>query len=304
MKRLLMVTIIVGLFGMIPRASAQESYSVNLSPIAVATRHLEEGWFKGPCGVGFDRKTQEMWVADTGNSLLGVFTPDGVPLYATNAGGTILEPVKVIVDADGSLWVLDNNRARIARLDWRGKPLPSPVLVGLPDKPSIGTIALDSQGWLYVGENTQGTIHVYDRQLKPKFEFGSRGDEDEQFIAITGIAVGVEVIAVVDAIGRPVQLFNRRGEFIMSWGEHDMHQTGFSLPQAVAIDSKQRIIVVDELRHDLKVYDLTGNFLGRFGGLGNGPGALAYPIDIAVDGSDHLYVAEKSNNRVQVFAFD
>ena len=49
------------------------------------------------------------------------------------------------------------------------------------------------------------------------------------------------------------------------------------------------------------VAELTRAGLDRFGGLGSRPGQVAFPTDVAIDAADRIYVAEKGNNRVQVF---
>lgn len=280
-----------------------DSYIV-LRPWATATRHLEEGYLHAPTGVCFDEAADELWIADTQSSLLGVFTPDGTPIFATNGGGTLVQPESVTIGPNGELWVLDNDRSRIARLDYRGNPLPSPVLAGLPEEPVLGAIAFDEQGNLYVGENGEGRIHVFDATLEPWFRFGSHGYEEEQFAAITDITVSGDRIAVLDAIGRPVQIFNRRGELEMTFGDHAIGVANFSLPQGVVFDSTGRVIVVDALRHEIKFFDNRGRFLGRFGGYGSGPGQVKTPIDVAIDSQDRLYVVEKGNGRVQVFQIE
>jgi tripartite motif-containing protein 71 len=100
---------------------------------------------------------------------------------------------------------------------------------------------------------------------------------------------------------RPVQVFDHRGHFLRGWGRHDLGAENFSLPEAVAVDSKGHVVVVDALRHEIKFFDALGRFLDRFGGIGPRPGQVAYPADLAIDGQDRLYVVEKGNSRVQVF---
>ena len=45
----------------------------------------------------------------------------------------------------------------------------------------------------------------------------------------------------------------------------------------------------------------TGEWLLSWGEPGNGPGQLNTPHSIAVDGQDHVYVADRGNRRIQVF---
>ncbi len=272
-----------------------------LRPLAAATRHLEEGFLNRPSGVACDPASGEIWVADTGNHLLGAFTPEGTPVFTTRAGGAVREPVRVTVAPDGGLWVLDIDRTRIVRLDRRGNPLPSPSLPGLPAEPVFGALAFDGDGNLWVGENGEGWIHVFDRALAPRFRFGSRGGGEEQFLGIVDIAIAGDRVVVLDAVGVAVQVYNLRGELQRAWGEHALGVENFSLPQGAAI-AGERIVVVDALRHEIKFFDPEGRFLARFGGYGSRPGQVRGPVDVAVDGAGRLYVADKGNGRVQVFA--
>ena len=75
----------------------------------------------------------------------------------------------------------------------------------------------------------------------------------------------------------------------------------FSLPAGVTLDAEGRIIVLDSIRQEIKVFDADGRFLDRFGGGGAGPGSVYFPEDVASDGRGRLYVAERANRRVQVF---
>ena len=80
-----------------------------------------------------------------------------------------------------------------------------------------------------------------------------------------------------------------------------MGAENFSLPSGLAVDSKGHILVSDELRHQVKIFNTDGKFLGQFGGLGDGPGQLAFPTDLAVDDRDRIYVVERQTARIQVF---
>ena len=42
---------------------------------------------------------------------------------------------------------------------------------------------------------------------------------------------------------------------------------------------------------------------GDFGDFGAGDGQFSYPNDIAIDASGRLYIADRENNRVQVWSY-
>lgn len=272
-----------------------------LRPVALFAQHLYEGDFAEPRGIAVDRARGEVWVADTRNSLLGVFTAEGVPLYTTARTPRINQPARLAVAPDGKVLVLDSDRSRIKVLDYRGEYVADLELPGLREKPVFGALCFDAAGNLHVADNATAQVLVYDAERKLRLRFGERGGEEGQFLSINGIFADERYIYVVDARGLAVQLFDRNGRFVRGWGRHDMGVANVSLPQGVAVDAKGRVIVVDALRHEIKFYDQEGTFLDRFGGLGSGVGEISYPSDVAVDAQDRVYVVEKGNDRVTVF---
>jgi sugar lactone lactonase YvrE len=286
--------------------SATEAPAPSLSspfyirPIALFNEHLYEGALEAPMGIAFDERAKEVWVTDTKNSIVGCFTPEGVPLFAFTSN-LLKEPSKIAVDAKGRLYVLDNDRSKIKVFTYRGEPLGVAKLPGLPEKPNFGALAFDADGNLYVGENESCQVLVFSPDGKPRGRMGQCGSEPGQFQAITGIGVSKDFVAVIDAQVVAVQLFDRKGNFVRGWGAHDMGIQNFSLPQSIALDSRGHVVAIDMIRHEIKFFDIEGNFLDRFGGMGARLGQVTYPAGLAVDAADHLYVVEKGNARVQVF---
>ena len=274
---------------------------VILQPVTAFRFHLEEGSFVAPRGIFYDPVTEEVWVADTRNHLVAAFTTEGMPIYTARPGDEVREPARLVVQANGDLLVLDNDRTRVAVLDWRGEYVGPLALPGLPDRPVLGAIALDGDGNLYLGENSDGEVLVYGADRRLRLRFGGWGADEGQFQAISDIAIDQTRIVVIDQQATAVQIFDRKGNLKLGFGEHAMGAANFSLPQGVAIDSSGRIIVVDALRHDVKVFAPDGRLIGRFGGYGNGPGQVSFPSGIAIDSQDRIYIVEQGGSRVQVF---
>lgn len=301
MRRVLILLAAAALLLAPLRAQEEENLvpKPDLWPVAVFNQHLYDGPFSEPRGICYDAKNDEVWVADTRNGVLGVFTPDGVPLYTTAPNKAIREPSRLAANGKGLIYLLDADRTKVKVLNYRGELTGVLKLPGLPDVPVIGAIAVDSDGNLWVGENTSGRVVMYDAELKPRLKFGENGEEDGEFKSITGIAVTKNFVVVVDHIARPVQLFDRRGNLEKAWGKHDMGLENFSLPEAVAVDSKGRIVVIDALRHEIKFFDRSGRFLDRFGSMGDKPGQVLFPVDVAIDAKDRLFIVEKGGARAQ-----
>ena len=67
----------------------------------------------------------------------------------------------------------------------------------------------------------------------------------------------------------------------------------------MTFDEEGRLFVVDMLRHDVKIFDIEGTFLGQFGGWfgpetgGRAPGEMLYPNDIAIAPDGHAFYIDE-----------
>jgi len=281
---------------------SEEPAAVRYSSVLMFNQHLYYGTFSRPRGVMFDREHREVWVADSGNGLIGVYRTDGAELFAFSSKQYLRDPVRIVIAPNGEVAVVEGDHMHIRRFNYRGNYKGDIALAGIGEKPVIGAIAYDHEGNLYVGENRSSQIFIYRPDGTLKMQFGSRGTDEGQFRSIAAIVVGADgVIYVADAQALAVQLFDSQGNFIRGWGRHEMGSENFSLPSGIAVDSRGRVIVTDELRHQVKIFSIDGKFLGQFGGLGDHPGELSFPTDVAVDAEDRIYVAERQTSRIQVF---
>ena len=70
----------------------------------------------------------------------------------------------------------------------------------------------------------------------------------------------------------------------------------------VAVDSRERIHVLDATTRDVRVFDDGGAFLYRLGGPGKGPGELSpWANAILVGGGDTVYVPDYGETRINVY---
>jgi DNA-binding beta-propeller fold protein YncE len=278
----------------------EEKIVLEARPLTSFWQHLYEGDFRSPGAVFYDPWAQEVLVCDTGNDLVGIFDRDGLPVFAFGRNEHLRTPVAVAADRTGRIYVLDADRKRIKLFSYRGEYLSDLELPGLPAEMSISTFTIDLDGNLFLAEGQSGQIFMYDRDRKLRLRFSEAGDEPGQTRSVAAIASTRTEIVVIDHLGTAVQVFDRRGNLLRSWGEHAMGTQNFSLPSGVAVDQSGHVLVVDALRHDIKVFDSSGKYLDHFGGLGTGPGEVAQPSGIAIDETGRMYVAEKLGNRVQV----
>ena len=76
------------------------------------------------------------------------------------------------------------------------------------------------------------------------------------------------------------------------------------LPGAIAIDRSDTVYISDQHTHSINLFDSEGEFIGKWGTLGNADGELKDPWGLAFDFEENLYVADTGNNRVQKFTKD
>ena len=191
---------------------------------------------------------------------------------------------------------------------------------------------------LYLGEaigvatNSKGHVFVYTRSSNTRlFEF----DQNGAYVREIGegnygfeFAHSVRVdpqdnIWVVDEGTNLVLKFNPAGHIVMVLGHRPDVIAGavaspggpappaekytFGRPTDVAWDPQGNIFVSDGyVNHRVVKYDKNGRFLKQVGSekTGTGPGQFNTPHSVAVDAKGMVYVADRGNNRVQVFDND
>ena len=69
------------------------------------------------------------------------------------------------------------------------------------------------------------------------------------------------------------------------------------------MDSSNNVYVSDFGENNrIQKFDSNGNFLTKWGSTGSGDGQFEEPTSIALDTSGNVYVVERGNSRIQVFA--
>jgi DNA-binding beta-propeller fold protein YncE len=105
-------------------------------------------------------------------------------------------------------------------------------------------------------------------------------------------------VVVLDEIGSQIAVL-RRGPY-----EGDL-----GMPRGLAVDDAGRIYVVDNTDQSVKVYrpaaagEGAPTFVGRFGENGIADGAFRFPNAVATDARGRVYVADWSNDRIQVWTY-
>ncbi len=173
-------------------------------------------------------------------------------------------------------------------------------------------MAAAPDGTLYVTDIAQHRIwHITPEGYVMNY-WGNYGTGPGQFNEPWGVAVDAQGnIYVADTWNHRIQKFDPQGKYVLSWGRfaqvsaYDLAGAGaFFGPRDVAIGLEGEIYVTDTGNKRVQVFDPEGNFLGEFGGVGDGLGLMDEPVGIAVNGDGVVFVADTWNRRVQIYTAD
>jgi hypothetical protein len=183
-----------------------------------------------------------------------------------------------------------------------------------------------------VATNSKGHVFVYTRSQNTRlFEFDQKGTflrEIGEGLYGFAFAHAVRVdpqdnIWAVDEGTNMVIKFNPEGKVLMVLGRRPESVEGvpltpvptapvppaqkyrFNRPTDVAWDAAGDIFVSDGYGNSRVVkYDKNGRFITSVGTKGSAPGQLNLPHSITADAKGNVYVADRSNRRIQVFDND
>ena len=136
--------------------------------------------------------------------------------------------------------------------------------------------------------------------------FGAQGQGSGEFMyPNSAVADSSGRIYVTDGNNGRVSVWDPFGTFLYDFGQ-GVGESALSLPRGAAMDRRDRLHVVDAVDQSVKVYDVSETeprFLFAFGDWGDKDGEFNYPGDIALDRTGRLYVADRENNRIQVWSY-
>lgn len=127
-------------------------------------------------------------------------------------------------------------------------------------------IKFDGEGnvWLAdIGTHVVRQFTPEGKLLKTLGTPGEAGDDDTHMNQPTDMAIAPSgEVFVADGYGNSrVVHFDARGRFKKAWGKRGTGPGEFSIPHAIALDSRGRIYVADRNNVRIQVFDQKGNFL-------------------------------------------
>jgi DNA-binding beta-propeller fold protein YncE len=216
------------------------------------------------------------------------------------------KPISVAVSPDGHVYVVDRVRHAVdvynAADQWIGT-LPQPDEG--PWQPL--SVDVDYEGRAYV-TNTDPRVPVllvYDASRHLAEEYASIDAEGLPLSFPNGVARGRDGRLIIDDSNNArLVLFDTATRATTVFGNRP--NESLALPRGVVVDSRGLALVVDANDHAVLGWDFSRkseNQVFMFGEPGIGEGAFLFPNDIAVAARNHIFVADRDNDRVQIWRY-
>jgi hypothetical protein len=279
-------------------AGGARAQSLALKPEVAVYQDAKEAGLKAPEGVAC-RDDGSVVVADTGNGRFLRFAwKDGVLSPATELKvAQVTAPTDVQLDATGAGFLaLDRKEKRIARVDASG------TLAGWLDpkgmtKGSVVPVsfAVGADGTVALLDGAATTVMVLDPDgaVRRKLPLPRDG---AVFTAVAAAANGT--VYAVDAVAARVWAAPKDAQAFKPFTEP---LKGYMNFPAHLVATARGLVVVDQNGSGLVVVGQDGSYLGRQLSMGWSAGFVYYPGQICVTGAGDVFVADRGNNRVQVF---
>jgi DNA-binding beta-propeller fold protein YncE len=262
--------------------------------------------FSQPCGVAIDPTDGAIYVANTGQHRIEIFSAAGRPLAqlvhrVTQRDGKVVDglPCALVFDRSGHLLVVDQLAPYVDVLDLAGRSVARLDAAGSPT-----AVAVSDNGTIYVGTNADSSaVLAFGADYEARGAWGQAGTAPGYLKDVAELAaLGDTAIAVVCLhTDETVQVFTPSGQYLHGFGSHEIGDGNFSLPSGMVATADGRIWVLDEIRRSLQVFDAQGNFLEQASGDGTALGELTHPSALTSDGRGLLALTDSEFGRVQVF---
>jgi RHS repeat-associated protein len=268
------------------------------------------GQFKLPMSAATDA-SGNLWVTDYSNNRIEEFSATGTFIKAYGSEGTengkFKGPWGIAVDqGSANVYVSDAANCRIQELSSSGTFIRAFGSCGTGSGQLSSTpagVKIDREGNVWVADSTNNRLEVFTSTGAYMRTIGSEGTGNGQFKAPRDIAFFGENVYVTDMSNNRVEEFSLEGAYVGQFGSSGTGNGQFKTPLAVAADPiTGELYVADSGNNRVEEFNPAGAYLTTFGSLGSGEGQMSAPSGITVTSSGGIYVVDKSNNRVQLWA--
>jgi uncharacterized protein (TIGR03663 family) len=262
-----------------------------------------------PRGMAIGGPDNLLYVADSGNHRVQVFTLDGAHVGTigkegpSTEPGAFNEPWGVAVDDDGNLYVVDTWNHRVQKFDRDGEFVTQwgEFGQGQDDFAFWGPrdIAVSQRGEVYVTDTGNKRIRVYTLDGEYVQDIGTPGGLEGQLDEPVGIQAAEDGrVYVADTWNQRVQVLNPVGGFLDQWFVSAWYGQSLDNKPFLTMDNSGHVYLTDPEGFRVLVFDTTGEFVASFGDFQT----FNLASGIAVDQEGNLYVSDGLAGKILQFA--
>lgn len=254
---------------------------------------------KWPEGVAYSEKAF-LIVSDTGNGRLLKYTFQDNILK----GGDELKvpevsyPLRVQINSAGDIFVLDGKQRRIARVGSDGNFKQYLEPAGIPSPAALvpRSFKIDRNDNIYLLDIFSERVLVLDQT--GKYIRHIAFPEKYGFISDLAVDAGGTVFLLdsVDALVYSAAA-DAKGFSPLSGSLEEY----MNFPVNMTTDSRGNLYLADQNGSGVIVLGRDGSFQGRLVAFGWKEGLLRYPSQLSITEKGELFIADKENNRIQIF---
>jgi sugar lactone lactonase YvrE len=246
-----------------------------------------------PFNLAIDSVRQRYYVVDARAGKIISFDRQGKELARFDAAGQLIQPVAMVRDKKGRLWISDRSLNQVFHVDLKTRKVDRFLVKHrhlaqvVPDR-----LALDESDKLYMIDVGSGRILKYDADFTLLAEFlpppGGRGFFD---LKIKG-----SKLYALDSISSTVSSFTLDGKLIQNVSLPER----IVMPVALEIDDAGNLYILDRHGREVVVCDKHGRLRYSFFSPGLIPGRLSHGSALLFDWQGNLCVADERNGRVEI----
>ncbi len=247
------------------------------------------------------QRGDDLYIADSGAQRVTVVNLKTNDFFhvGTSGDGSLADPVCVVTDRDGNIYVSDSAAKKIFKYDPQGNFIKSISREGM--RP-VGLAYDEKSDTLFIVDTDNHDVIAADRDGNKKFIIGKRGEGDGEFNFPTYCwADNNGRLYVSDTMNARIEVFDTSGKFLFKFGSRGGSYNEFARPKGVATDTHGNIYVVDSEQGMIKIFNKDGRLLLFFGEEGKAYGKFTLPNGIFINHNNVIYVADTYNMRVQAF---
>ena len=243
----------------------------------------------------------EVVVVDETNKCVIVFDCNMTLLSVIGQGSgdnRLNYPDGIAVSKDGIIAVSDWDSHQVKKYSLQGKLL---SVIGNNRGNNNGQfdrprgLVFSSNKMLYVVDNGNYRVQVFQQDDKFAFTFGSKGSNPGQFQFPLRIAIDTDNrVLVSDYHGDHISLFSHTGSFISRITCHR--------PWAITVSPDGHIITDCDVGTSIKVWSPTHQLIHQFGKYGSQQGEFNNILGISISSTGTIYVVEGYNNRLLIIS--